>query len=169
MGILQNQYNKTQQDDLMGLFQGVEWQMMISGCIDADKNKTLERIDGLVARYRVMVAKQTRLQIGAIGALVDYKGLHVHLLLVGQNRFGNTLRDLDADKVRELQRMWFGLLGGTCRYSSIFNLEGVKRYVIGENLINKWSTVLTPVGISLLRKIKRVNRRKNAGQNSTCY
>ena len=169
MGILQVQYSKTQQDDLMGLFQGVEWQMMISGCIDADKNKAFERIDGLVARYRTMVAKQTGLQIGAIGALVDYKGLHVHLLLVGQNRFGNTLRDLDADKVRELQRMWFGLLGGTCRYSSIFNLEGVKRYVIGENLVNKWSTVLTPVGISLLRKIKRVNRRKNAGQNSTCY
>ena len=153
----------------MGLFQGVEWQMMISGCIDADKNKTLERIDGLVARYRVMVAKQTRLQIGAIGALVDYKGLHVHLLMIGQNRFGNILRDLDADQVRELQRTWYGLFGGTCRYSSIYDLEGVKRYVIGENLVNKWSTVLTPVGISLLRKIKRVNRRKNAGQNSTCY
>ena len=72
MGILQVQYSKTQQDDLMGLLQGVEWQMMLSGCIDADKNKTFERIDGLVARYRTMVAKQTGLQIGAIGALVDY-------------------------------------------------------------------------------------------------
>ena len=160
--LYQVNYSKAQQDDLMGLFQGVEWQMMISGCIDADKNETLERIEGLVARYRTMVAKQIGLQIGAIGCLVNCDGLHVHLLLVGQNRFGNTLRDLDADQVRELQRMWFGLLGGTCRYSSIYDLEGVKRYVIGENLVNKWATVLTPVGISLLRKTKRANRRKAA-------
>lgn len=159
------QYRENQQADLTGLFQGVEWQAMLSGCINADRNHSLERIDGLVARWHSMASRKASLQIGLIGILVSSNGLHAHLLLIGKNRYGLTLVDLDEEQVDTLQRLWTGLLGGTCRLSKVYDLEGVKEYIVSKNLINRYATVLSPRGMPLLNKI----RRKNAEQNSACY
>ena len=149
----------------MELFQGVEWQAMLSGCINADKNHSLERIDVLVARWHSMASKKASLQIGLIGILVSSNGLHAHLLLIGKNRYGFTLNNLDEEQVDTLQRLWTGLLGGTCRLSKVYDIEGVNQYIVNKNLINRYTAVLSPRGMPLLNKC----RRKNAEQNSTCH
>lgn len=159
------QYRENQQADLIGLFKGVEWQAMLSGCINADKNHSLERIDGLVARWHSMASKKASLQIGLIGVLVSSNGLHAHLLLIGKNRYGLTLIDLDEEQVDTLQRLWTGLLGGTCRLSKVYDIEGVNQYIVNKNLINRYTAVLSPRGMPLLNKI----RRRNAEQNGTCH
>ena len=158
------QYRENQQSDLIGLFKGVEWQVMLSGCINADRNHSLERIDGLVARWHSMASKKASLQIGLIGILVSSNGLHAHLLLIGKNRYGFTLNNLDEEQVDTLQRLWTGLLGGTCRLSKVYDIEGVNQYIVNKNLINRYTAVLSPRGMPLLNKC----RRKNAEQNSTC-
>ena len=159
------QYRENQQADLMELFQGVEWQMMLSGCINADKNKTLERTDGLVARWHSMASKKASLQIGLIGILVSSNGLHAHLLLIGKNRYGFTLNNLDEEQVDTLQRLWTGLLGGTCRLSKVHALEGVKEYIVNKNLINRYTAVLSPRGMPLLNKIRRKNAESYQGSH----
>ena len=159
------QYRENQQADLMELFQGVEWQAMLSGCINADKNHSLERIDGLVARWHSMASKKASLQIGLIGVLVSSNGLHAHLLLIGKNRYGLTLIDLDEEQADTLQRLWTGLLGGTCRLSKVYALEGVKEYIVNKNLINRYTAVLSPRGMPLLNKIRRKNAESYQGSH----
>lgn len=159
------QYRENQQADLMEFFKGVEWQAMLSGCINADRNHSLDRIDGLVARWHSMASKKASLQIGLIGVLVSSNGLHAHLLLIGKSRYGLTLNDLDEEQIDAFQRLWTGLLGGTCRLSEVYDIEGVNEYIVNKNLINRYVAVLSPRGMPLLNRF----RRKNAEQNSTCH
>lgn len=158
---IQQQYNEADKADLMELFQGIEWQAMLSGRVDVTKQLSTERIDAMFAKWRSLACKITGLSIGSIATLTNHHGLHVHALLVGANRYGMTLNDTENDT---LQRCWFGMFGGTCRISQVYD-SGAVEYIISKNLVHKYATVLSPRGMPLLNKC----RRKNAEQNSACH
>jgi hypothetical protein len=161
MGFLYSQYSEDDKAELMKLFQGVEWQVALTGRVGIDKQTSVEQIEGLIARWHTLAAKQTSLQIGLSGVLVSHNGLHVHALVVSKNRHGLTLNDLDEDQVDGLKRLWFSLLGGTCRLKNIYDLEGAKQYITNNrNMINQSATVIKPIGMPLLKSLKRESRRK---------
>ena len=158
---IQHQYNEADKADLMELFAGIQWQAMLSGRVDITKQLSTERVDAMFAKWRSLACKITGLSIGSIATLTNHHGLHVHALLVGANRYGMTLNDVDADT---LQRCWFGMFGGTCRISHVYD-SGAVEYIVNKNLINRYTAVLSPRGMPLLNKC----RRKNAEQNNTCH
>ena len=160
---IQQQYNEADKADLMELFAGIEWQAMLSGRVDITKQLSTERVDTMFAKWRSLACKITGLSIGSIATLTNYHGLHVHALLVGANRCGMTINDVDADT---LQRCWFGMFGGTCRISHVYD-SGAAEYIINKNLVHKYATVLSPRGMPLLNKLRKAGGKQY--EDSTCY
>lgn len=81
---------------------------------------------------------------------------HVHVLLVGKNRFGRTLADVGDDLIKDMLQFWKSMMHRSdVKFELLHDVSGAVRYIVQNNTVEKRSAaILSPRGLKLLQKIK---------------
>jgi hypothetical protein len=108
-----------------------------------------------IARKRLKVwtrkiCIQEKLQLAYFAVFNELKRGHLHLLMLGKNRFGNTLKNVSLKK---WTKEW---IEGNAEIKKVFNLQGVSQY-ISQNLTLKNPSLsdIYYYNQGLLRKLKK--------------
>jgi len=135
----------------MELFQQYPWQWFFSGGTEGTRELTHAQIEDLFSKWRSIACRVTGLQIGSVGCSVRHNGRHCHALLVGANRKGKTLRDIDTGTIKTLERLWFALAQSTARID-VCRDTNASGYVVFKNLVGNDAEVMVPQGKQCLKK-----------------
>ena len=150
--VQQPTYRPTDQEALVQYLTSYPWQAWFTGSGEPDS--TCGHLDKLVGRWRSHLAHLSGLQVAAIGVFNPVPQPHVHVLLLGRNKYGKTLADISAPLREQMDDVWEWMSFRPGRLAVLDNPEGVVNYIVGKNIIDKPSTILSPRGIKLLKRIK---------------
>ena len=102
--------------------------------------------------------KEERLQIAYFCVINEVNRIHLHLLMLGRNRFGKTLLDVSAAK-------WEKAWKAEAKISLIYDLAGVSEYYERNTIL--WDNTLSEVIDFNRRLLKRVQKTKGIEIDST--
>jgi hypothetical protein len=96
--------------------------------------------------------KEERLQIAYFCVINEVNRIHLHLLILGRNRFGKTLMDVSPAKWEEVWK-------AEAKISPIYDVTGIAKY-FERNVILKDDTLSEVVlyNIKLLKKVQNTKR-----------
>ena len=137
----------------MEFFEAYSWQWFFSGCTDGTRELAHAQIEELFAKWRSIACRVTGMQIGTIGVSVRHNGRHCHALMVGGDRRGRTLRDVDQQTIQTLERLWFALAQNTGKIAACRDTN-TPGYVVFHNLVGKNAEAMVPQGKSALKKYR---------------
>jgi hypothetical protein len=95
--------------------------------------------------------KEERLQIAYFGVINKVNRIHLHLLILGRNRFGKTLLDVSPSK---WEKEWKAM----AKISPIYDLAGVSKYFERNTIL--WDNTLSEVidfNSRLLKNVQKTN------------
>jgi hypothetical protein len=142
---------KHSSEELQGYFNKTPWEIAFTG--SADHGISLETLESIFGKWRSHAAKITGLRLSAMGILNKQGHPHVHCVLVGRNKKGRTLLDVDDDTIESLKKMWTTMARNSACIESVKD-AGWVRYLITQNLLyNPKAEVLKPFGVNLIKEL----------------
>lgn len=103
---------------------------------------------------RKIIKGPNKLQVGYMGVLNHQPNSHLHLLMVGHNRFQQNLFSLTDNQWGQLMRDW----RGSAHVRPIDDIERASGYVVDMNMPDGQHELLIPYNEKLLHRSRRANR-----------
>ncbi len=135
--------------EIVQWLKAIAWDNMFSGTAEHVVNP--ENLETLFGRWRSHAAKVTGLQLASVGVFSLYHGSHIHCLLVGSNRYGETLSNVSLKQQHELIRFWKNMTHSSARLSRVNN-ERVVEYLTKHISSNPTQRFLFVHNMKLLKK-----------------
>lgn len=146
------QYQPHHKGALSQYLTSYKWEAWFTG--SGEPNAPFETLDNLFGRWRSRLAHRSGLQVGSIGVFTTDPVPHIHALLVGTNKHGQTMADLSSSLREELEFAWERMAHRPGRIALIAHPEAVTTYVVNGNTVAKPSRFLSPRGIKTLKRFK---------------
>lgn len=124
---------------------GWPWEWFLSVSL---KDKYYEHV---LKGFRIELQKEEKLQVAYVGLYVFYPQPHLHLLMLGQNRFGKRLADVNP---KRWEREWGEITKRSAMIQNIYDQEGVISYMVEQNMPNQQHWEVTPYNGNLLKRMK---------------
>jgi len=144
--------------DIFSWFQEYEFEWFVTMRIKTSSpGNTIENSERLLKLWKRNLCKNNHIQICYLGVIVVswMEGFHIHLLMSGKNKYGQTLKDMDRE---EWEREWFKLAKKDCHIEDIYNNDGVMRYItLPKNTPSNRFELVYPSNKGLLKKCRRDN------------
>lgn len=166
---LAEQHNTPLQTELKQYLQSFSFEVA-GTCTLKTEYTTNESIDKALRRWCMRFQKVIGLQVGYMGIIpMGFERKHVHLLMVGQNRFGMslqtrlepylaTMRKGDKDiPFYDLPPFWASLWSALSLLQPIYNLDGICRYIGVDNAVAGQYEMVSPYNHKLLSKYQKLN------------
>ncbi len=103
---------------------------------------------------RKIIKGPSKLQVGYMGVLNHQPNTHIHLLMLGHNRYQQNLFNLTNNQWGQLMRDWIG----SADVRPIYEINGVCEYIVDQNMPAGKHELLIPYNEKLLNRSRRANR-----------
>ena len=150
----EQQYKAGQEVELMDFLNAYPWQAWMHGT--AEPGTTFDQINDAVGAWRGRLAHCTGLRISSMGIFTAQPQPHCHVLLLGHDRNNRTMENIDGDFIESAEDFWKELMHRTAEFKILHDAPGAVRYIIQNNTIEKQSMLLSPRGLKLLQKKKKL-------------
>jgi len=110
-----------------------------------------QRYDRLLKKYRIDLAVSEGIQLAYWGVFVHYPNPHLHIMMLGRNRAGKVLSDVDMQK---WEREWGGITHETAKIEPVYEAKGVLEYIVKINMGYAPHEELIPYNTKLLKRLK---------------
>lgn len=130
-----------------------EWEWFVS--LNVPKGST-ENTRKKLNKWTRNLSIKNHIRIGYMGFVIYSKitGNHIHLLILGKNKFGQTLLDMDQN---QWEIEWKKLTHRDCYIEPVYS-DGVFEYITNpKNTPPNHFEMVNPYGIKLLKKHRRLN------------
>lgn len=139
-------------DCLLNMFNEHDWEWFISFNSPTDK---IDEIEKKLKKWRCNMCKTDHIQICYVGNIISSKitGNHIHLLMFGRNKDGQTLLDMDET---QWERGWKDITHKDCKIVPVRD-EGVLDYMTKEkNTPHNHFDMIIPYNGYLLNKYRKL-------------
>ena len=107
---------------------------------------------GLILKeFRIALQKHENLQIAYMGLYVSYPHPHLHILILGQNKNGKCLADVDP---KHGEREWQDITHRSADIENIYDQERVIGYMTDKNMPENHHEKLVAYNIKLLKRME---------------
>lgn len=151
--VQEHSYRQTDKEDLAEYFSPYPWEAWFTGSGEPDA--TFDHLDKLVGRWRSHLAHLSGLQIAAVGVFNSFPQPHVHILLLGRNKYGKTLTGISTPLREKMDAAWESMSFRPGRLALLDSPAGAINYIVSKNIIDKPSIILGPRGIKMLKRMVR--------------
>lgn len=133
---------------LSGMMNGYEWEWFVSLNVPEG---SIENTEQLLKKWRQTLSINSHIRICYMGVVINSRitGNHIHLLMFGKNKNGQTLLDMDEN---QWETEWEKLTHRNCHIEIVRN-DGVIDYITSpKNTPPNHFEMVNPYGIKLLKK-----------------
>lgn len=141
--------------ELTGFFGWMPWTWFVT--LDLKNEATLPAFEKQLKKWRRTLFNKAKGQVAYEGVFINGSPKHAHLLVMSKpNKNGQSLADMPAEDVRDLEQYWYSLAGRPAKILPVWSSEGVAAYITSmRNISSKRWELVQPCGINLINRLKR--------------
>jgi hypothetical protein len=132
-------------NELASFFNRYPWEWFASLSLGGEQ-RPAHFAERNLKRWRTRMAIQFKIQIASMGVINHKPYTHIHLFMLGKNKYGDTL----LSKNREIWERWWP---EDAKIEVIHQQEGAIDYVIRKNMPDDQYELLLPYGLKHLKRI----------------